>query len=515
MATSSITTSVLVAVLAPLLLLLSSFHGVAGQFNAGNGTLLLNFTSSVLVSVSASTPYVNISGTVTALATNPSPLYAFVNVIVPGPVGPVVLYYNTFPVPVLAPGSSYSGVLLQLITPPYQNESATNNSFGGFVYISYGLVNSPRTVSGSSNFTQFGLTVLPSVAQYGNGTLLVNYTSPLTVSVSTTTPYVNFTATITAPSTNPYPLYAFLSFYSSGPVGPVVVRENIYTVPVLAPGTSWSGVLFQVVTPPVPGPELSDVYGGLFTVLYGLNASQRYGIVGGSGTAQFQLTVTASGVRGDPLFVGLRGQRYQVHGVDGAVYNLISDAMLLVNAGFSYLDEGDCLRDAITNAPLFTCWTHRGSYLSSLAVRTSGGGSVALHSGPARSGFDSVVVSVVGHDSRVLLIGETATVAALDGADTYNMTISFTTLRTVHIDHAGLYSLTVENSDHFLNIIQLSVNNMRRLQTEVQSHGLIGQTWNAHTKGEEVAAVAGVVDDYVESSGDLLGCAFVNNKFEC
>ena len=48
------------------------------------------------------------------------------------------------------------------------------------------------------------------------------------------------------------------------------------------------------------------------------------------------------GVRGDPSCVGLRGQSFQVHGVDGAVYALLSSETLQVNGRFTFLSEGRC-----------------------------------------------------------------------------------------------------------------------------------------------------------------------------
>ena len=47
--------------------------------------------------------------------------------------------------------------------------------------------------------------------------------------------------------------------------------------------------------------------------------------------------LTPPGVRGDPMFAGLRGQQYQVHGMDRAVYNLISDQYTQVNSRFVFL----------------------------------------------------------------------------------------------------------------------------------------------------------------------------------
>lgn len=41
---------------------------------------------------------------------------------------------------------------------------------------------------------------------------------------------------------------------------------------------------------------------------------------------------SGSGVLGDPQFVGLRGQSFQVHGIDGTVYSLVSSATTAINA---------------------------------------------------------------------------------------------------------------------------------------------------------------------------------------
>ena len=45
-------------------------------------------------------------------------------------------------------------------------------------------------------------------------------------------------------------------------------------------------------------------------------------------------------VVGDPQFVGLRGQNYQVHGVAGEIYSIVSDADLQYNSRFVFLSEG-------------------------------------------------------------------------------------------------------------------------------------------------------------------------------
>ena len=246
---------------------------------------------------------------------------------------------------------------------------------------------------------------------------------------------------------------------------------------------------------------VDELNGGEFVYVTTVNASSDD--IGSGGEV-----AAAASVVGDPQFVGLLGQSYQVHGIDGAVYNLISDVQVQVNARFTFIDQGQCLRDASDNL-LFICWSHPGSYLSQLAVHTAAGDSVVVSAGAAEHGFSSVAVNGV-----TMEIGEMTSLhrAALNLTA---LTITYTNLRTLTVANAGLYTLTIQNSDHFLNILQLEVASMRRLRDVVQSHGLLGQTWRLRRDGKEVRVVEGVVDDYVVSEGGVLGCDFVYNKFDC
>ena len=81
-------------------------------------------------------------------------------------------------------------------------------------------------------------------------------------------------------------------------------------------------------------------------------------------------TGLSAGVLGDPQFVGLLGQSYQVHGIDGAVYSLIAERGLLVNARFRYLSSGRC--PALASAR--NCWSHPGSYLGEVGAVSAEGG---------------------------------------------------------------------------------------------------------------------------------------------
>ena len=190
-------------------------------------------------------------------------------------------------------------------------------------------------------------------------------------------------------------------------------------------------------------------------------------------------------VVGDPQFVGLLGQSYQVHGVDGAVYNLISDRDVHINSRFAFLSQGECLKDA-QNKSLYTCWSHAGSYLQSLALQTAEGDRLLVESGPAASGFSSVMF-----DSQLLSVGTVELSVGDEVLGQGNLIIRYTSLRSLTIANAGLWTIDLENSDGFLNIVSLSVSSMSSLTQEVHSHGLIGQTWRRDQQGADVQQVEG------------------------
>jgi hypothetical protein len=78
-----------------------------------------------------------------------------------------------------------------------------------------------------------------------------------------------------------------------------------------------------------------------------------------------------------------------------------------------------------------------------------------------------------------------------------------------------VYSLTLQNSDGFINIISLTVSSMSRLSSDIQSHGLSGQTWRNDQRGAEVRSIDGYIDDYIVLGADMIGCNTVYNKFDC
>ena len=216
--------------------------------------------------------------------------------------------------------------------------------------------------------------------------------------------------------------------------------------------------------------------------------------------------VTTSSVRGDPQFVGLRGQSFQVHGMDGAVYALISDAHVQVNTRFVFLQgPRPCPVMPSTGKQASTCWSHAGSYLGELAVKTSAGDRVLVVAGSAVDGFSSVIVN-----DKEIAIESTKNLQHLNnnvptGSIIYNNTHELTIT-------CSLFTLTVENIDGFLNIRSLAV--LDGQWGRLAAHGLLGQTWQWKRYSGKVKEIEGEVDDYAIDGDDLFGERFLFSRFE-
>ena len=84
-------------------------------------------------------------------------------------------------------------------------------------------------------------------------------------------------------------------------------------------------VVLSGTTSAVPGAQLysfHDAYQGFYRTRVALDAAnQIYAVDDENARVLVLQAIPAAGTIGDPQFVGLRGQQYQVHGMDGAVYN--------------------------------------------------------------------------------------------------------------------------------------------------------------------------------------------------
>jgi len=203
---------------------------------------------------------------------------------------------------------------------------------------------------------------------------------------------------------------------------------------------------------------------------------------------------TGGFVIGDPQFTGLRGQNYQVHGVAGEVYNLISSSDLQVNSKFVFLSSGEC--PVVNGVKAKGCFSHPGSYLGEIGLMTKAGERVKLVAGPASQGFHSITVN-----NANLRVGG---IVNLNGG-------GFVSRNSTHLVsiQAGNFAFLFANSDLFINQ-HVSVVNWNHL---TGTHGLLGQTHTGKRYTGTVKDVEGEIEDYVITDRNLFGTKFLYNQF--
>lgn len=197
-------------------------------------------------------------------------------------------------------------------------------------------------------------------------------------------------------------------------------------------------------------------------------------------------------VQGDPQFTGLRGQSFQVHGIDGEVYNIVSSPSLQVNAKFQFLNSGAC--PLIHGQKATGCWTHPGQYLGEIGILTRSGERIHLVPGPAASGFRMVTIN-----DKELRDGQ---VVAFQGG--------FVSLNGTHVAtiQTPAFELVFESSDNFVNQ-RVSVRDWGNV---IGSHGLLGQTYQDKVYDGKIKYIQGSVDSYRVEDG-LFGTQFEYNRF--
>ena len=202
-------------------------------------------------------------------------------------------------------------------------------------------------------------------------------------------------------------------------------------------------------------------------------------------------------ITGDPQFVGLRGQSYQVHGIDGEIYNLVSSIDTQVNSRFVFLTEGKC--PMFNGIPAPNCWSHAGSYLGSIGVQQRVGNKLhklAIVSGGAETGFDTVEL-----DGVTMKLGE-----AFVDTDSFSVKYVSSHQVTVQTDE---FIFSFDNSDYFINQAVAA----RMPLAQLTSHGLFGQTHVRKLYGTALRYIDGAVDDYLINDHDVFGTDFVFNRF--
>ena len=212
---------------------------------------------------------------------------------------------------------------------------------------------------------------------------------------------------------------------------------------------------------------------------------------------QISISFINSAIVGDPQFVGLRGQQYQVHGIDGAVYNIVSESNTQVNSRFVFLTEGQC--PMIAGQKDVNCWSHPGSYLGEMSFQAVVDGK--LHAALVQAGSASKGFAGVQMDGKALKVGDK--VAFGDFSVSVNSAYSVTVI-------TESFEFQLSNSDMFIN----QALRLRVPLSQVQAHGLIGQTHSVKTYTSPLKFIDGDVDDYVIQDNDIFGSDFVFNKFQ-
>jgi len=202
-------------------------------------------------------------------------------------------------------------------------------------------------------------------------------------------------------------------------------------------------------------------------------------------------------VIGDPQFIGLRGQSYQVHGIDGAVYNIISEKNTQVNSRFVFLTEGEC--PIVAGKADKNCWSHPGSYLGEMSFQQRVDGQLhklSVEAGSAKTGFAAIELN-----GKTLTVGDSYTFGTFS--------VNYQSTHRVHIQTEH-FSFELANSDMFINQAVKTLIPLSKLT----SHGLLGQTHAAKVYPTTIKYIDGHVDDYVITDNNIYGTEFVYNQFQ-
>ena len=218
-------------------------------------------------------------------------------------------------------------------------------------------------------------------------------------------------------------------------------------------------------------------------------------------------SVATGGVVGDPQFVGLRGQSFQVHGLDGAVYNIVSENNTQVNARFVFLESGRCPTVAALPEAWTNCWSHPGSYMGEMSFQQVVDGT--LHAALIVAGGADQGFSTVQMDGKELKVGDLVRFVQPNSAATskyFSLHYTSTHTVTVQMEH---FESKLTSSDMFINQALRPTVPISQLR----SHGLLGQTHCTQTYQSAIKFIEGDVDDYVIDSQDIFGTDFHYNQF--
>ena len=371
-------------------------------------------------------------------------------------------------------------------------------------------------------------TIVASLFAFTAAEVIVQDSAGNGISLPTTGGNATNYITVANPLTSTSPYYLYVSNNDGyGPNGPISTSEieSFYFNHAGAGAVSSAAMKFG------DGSLVQQWYSASYQQMAGVqgdyvvNASNPNAMAGtytfkfnipAQGTLTFNLTYTQSGkenplpiaeliqitifnpgkIVGDPQFVGLRGQSYQVHGIDGAVYNIISESNTQVNSRFTFLTEGQC--PMIDGKPDTNCWSHPGSYLGEMsfqAIVEEKVHAALIEAGSAQKGFAGVQV-----DGKALSVGDLVSFGSFS--------VEYVSTHLVAVTTEN-YAFQLSNSDMFINQALRATTPLSKLR----SHGLLGQTHSVKTYATPLKYIDGDVDDYVIQDGNIFGTDFLFNQF--
>jgi len=220
-------------------------------------------------------------------------------------------------------------------------------------------------------------------------------------------------------------------------------------------------------------------------------------------------TCTQTSTCGDPQFIGFVGQSYQIHGVSGTIYNVLSTPQFQLNALFTYLESGKCRKGTM-------CFSHPGNYFGEVGMLFMGPDGVISRlrvvAGPLDSGMK-------------VFLNETALSISTDAIKVGDTRLVLRTQFELEVQSPE-YTLRLTNSDMFLNQdIAVNAPLLKQIQEYKQGmkrnespsavslpHGLLGQTWEYKTYSNRWKFIQGQLFDYVCADG-IFGTSFNFNRF--
>ena len=246
----------------------------------------------------------------------------------------------------------------------------------------------------------------------------------------------------------------------------------------------------------------------------------------------------SANVLGDPQFSGFYGQNFQVHGIPGLHYNLLSLPDLQLNSRFTFMTQRDSMRwhdmktarishekqrlrmlaansmqkSTLVNVtsqfalPVTKAWSHSGTYLSEVGIKLASGHRVYLRAGGFMQGIQQMTVDGVS-------LSLTESVRLPTGSDGAEVSVTLATPHVVKLTHPS-FILSFVNSDGFFNLeggqltSELPVGSM---------DGLLGQTadaaWQPSTS--QIQREHQIFDYLIDSDKEdaIWSSDFVRSKF--